>query len=110
MQNQGIIEGVKNSAFIRFMAKLNNFTKTEDLKKEREEFVQNNFGIDNNGGIMLLGNNYAEIKQVDNQPFIINTSQQQLIQDNVFNYFGVNKDILQNKFTEETWGAFYVVS
>ena len=30
-----------------------------------------------------------------------------LIKSNVFEYFGVNEDILQNKFDSETWSAFY---
>ena len=29
------------------------------------------------------------------------------IKDNVFEYFGVNEDILQNKFDSETWSAYY---
>jgi hypothetical protein len=29
------------------------------------------------------------------------------IRANVFEYFGVNEDILQNKFNSETWSAFY---
>lgn len=106
-QNQGIIEGVKSSAFIRFIGKLNNFAKDEDVKKERERFVADNFGSTNNGGVIFYGNNVTDLKQVDSQPFIINAAQQALIQDNVFNYFGVNKEILQNKFDDEKWSAFY---
>ena len=106
-QNEGIVEGVKNSAFIRFIAKINNFTKPDDLKKERDQFKANNFGTDNNGGLLLFGNQYSDIKQVDSQPFVINADQQKLIQENVYNYFGVNQSILQNSYNEEEWAAFY---
>ena len=37
----------------------------------------------------------------------MDADQQKLIRDNVFEYFGVNEDILQNKFNSETWSAFY---
>jgi hypothetical protein len=30
-----------------------------------------------------------------------------LIQENVFNYFGVNMDVLQNKAVGDSWAAFY---
>jgi hypothetical protein len=30
-----------------------------------------------------------------------------VIKDNVFEYFNVNEDILQNKFNSDTWAAFY---
>ena len=106
-QNEGIVEGVKNSAFIRFIARINNFTKPDDLKKERDQFKANNFGSDNNGGLVLFGNQYSDIKQVDSQPFVINADQQKLIQENVYNYFGVNQSILQNSYNEEEWAAFY---
>ena len=29
------------------------------------------------------------------------------IRANVFEYFGVNEDVLQNKFNSDTWAAFY---
>ena len=38
IQRQGIAEGVKNSATFRFMARVGNFTKPEDLAKERRRF------------------------------------------------------------------------
>lgn len=104
-QNEGIVEGVKNSAFIRFIARINNFTKPDDLKKERDQFKANNFGSDNNGGLVLFGNQYSDIKQVDSQPFVINADQQKLIQENVYNYFGVNQSILQNSYNEEELGS-----
>ena len=33
--------------------------------------------------------------------------ERKLIQTNVFNYFGVNEDVLQNKLLGDAWGAFY---
>lgn len=106
-QNQGIIEGVKNSAFVRFIAKINNFSKDEDIEKERKKFVENNLGASNNGGIILFNNTLSDVQQVNSQPFVINAVQQKQIEENVYSYFGVNADILQNKFNENTWNAFY---
>ena len=39
IQNQGIEEGVKSAATYRFMARVNNFSKAEDLAKERQRFT-----------------------------------------------------------------------
>ncbi len=106
-QNQGIIEGVKNGATIRFLAKLANLTKQKDVDRLRTEFIENNLGSANNGGVIIYGSEYSDIKSIDSKSVIINPSQMQLIQENVFNYFGVNKKILQNDFDEDTWNAFY---
>lgn len=105
--NQGIIEGVKQSATIRFMARLANVYKSEDIAKERKRFTEENLSADNNSGVLMFDNKYADVKQVESKPFIVDVEQAKAIQANVFNYFGVNEDILQNKFNEDTWGAYY---
>jgi hypothetical protein len=105
--NQGIIEGVKQSATIRFMARLANIYKSEDIAKERKRFTEENLSAENNSGVLMFDNKYADVKQVESKPFIVDAEQAKAIQANVFNYFGVNEDILQNKFNEDTWGAYY---
>ena len=40
LNRQGIKEFIKSSATYRFWAQVNNFTKTEDLKKERKRFTE----------------------------------------------------------------------
>ena len=106
-QNQGIIEGVKNSANIRFMARLANIFKDEDIKKERKRFTEENLSTDNNSGVLMFDNKYADVKQIISRPFIVDSAQMELIKNNVFNYFGVNEKILQNNFNEDEWNAFY---
>jgi hypothetical protein len=108
INNQGIKEGVKSAATYRFMAQLNNFTKHEDLVKERERFSAENFSSEaKGGGLLLFPNTYANIHQITSTPYTIDRDQMQLIQTNVFNYFGVNEDILQNKAYGDSWAAFY---
>ena len=43
MQRQGIQEGIKNGATYRFMATSSNWSKDEDLARERKRFDANNF-------------------------------------------------------------------
>ena len=106
-QNQGIINGVKNSANIRFLAKVSNMLKPEDIKKERNRFTEDNLSADNKSGMIIYDNKFEDLKQVDSKPFIANPMQMQQINENVFNYFGTNAAILQNKYTEDEWNAYY---
>ena len=106
MQNQGIEEGVKSAATYRFMAQLSNFSKAEDLKKERQRFTAENFAKDG-GGLLLFPNTYQNIKQVDVKPWVVDADQMGVIRSNVFEYFGVNEDVLQNKTFGDAWSAFY---
>lgn len=106
-QEQGIIQGIKNSANIRFLAKANNVMSGKALKEERERFVADNLGPENNGGIMLFDKKYDDVKQIESKQLFIDDKQAALIRQNVYEYIGVNEDILQNKFNEDTWNAFY---
>lgn len=108
IQNQGIEEGVKSAATYRFWAKLNNFTKTTDIAKERKRFTEQNFSKEAKaGGVLLFPNTYDDIHQVDVKPWIIDSEQMKIIKENVFEYFGVNEDILMNRFKSEVWSAYY---
>ena len=108
IQNQGIQEGVKSAATYRFMAKTKNFTKTEDLALERQRFTEANLARDaNGGGLLLFPNTYDDIKQIDTKPWVVDADQMSIIKDNVYEYFGVNEDVLQSKFDSEGWSAFY---
>ena len=108
IQNQGIEEGVKSAATYRFMAQLANFSKAEDLAKERKRFTEENFSRDaQGGGLLLFPNTYANIQQIKATPFTADAEQMKAIKDNVFDYFGVNEEILTNSFKADTWSAYY---
>jgi hypothetical protein len=107
-QNQGIEEGVKSAASYKFMARLNNFQKTEDIAKERKRFTEENLkSEDGNGGLLLFPNTYQDIRQIETKPFVIDAEQAKAIRDNVYSYFGVNEKILTNEFDDKVWSAFY---
>lgn len=105
IQDQGIEEGVKSAATFRFMATASNFTNEADLVKERQRFTREN--LENGGGILLFPTTYKDIKQIDSKPFVVDADQMKVIQTNVYDYFGVNQDILQNKAYGDAWAAFY---
>lgn len=106
IQNEGISEAVKSSATFRFMARMNNFAKSEDLAKEQKRFTENNLKRDA-GGVLLFPNTYTDIQQIKSTPFVVDADQMNAIKTNVFNYLGVNEDILQNKAFGDAWAAFY---
>ena len=105
-QNEGIVEGIKNSASFRFMATINNFSKGKDLANERKNWVKENLSADA-GGLALFPNNYTNVQQIQSHAQIVDPEQMNLIQTRVLNYFGTNEDILQNKAVGDSWSAYY---
>lgn len=109
IQRQGIKEAVKSTASYKFMARLSNFSKMADLQKERENFTEEAFGKEAKvkNGLLLFPNTYQDVKQIEMDPWTPDDKQMNYIRQNVFDYFGVNEDILQNKASGDAWSAFY---
>lgn len=105
-QNQGIAEGIKNSASFRFMATVGNFSKDKDIARERKKWVDDNLGPDA-GGLALFPNNYTNVQQIQSPAKIVDPEQMALIQTRVLNYFGCNEEVLQNKTVGDAWSAYY---
>ena len=106
IQDQGIKEAVKNSATYRFMATVSNFTSPDDLAEERQRFSRENLSGEN-GGLLLFPNTYKDIKQVTDSAYKVDWEQMKLIQTNVYNYFGVNEEIIQGKADSDMLDAFF---
>jgi hypothetical protein len=70
--------------------------------------VENNLSAESEaGGLLLFPNTYKDIKQIDVKPYSVDAAQMAQIRENVFNYFGVNEAVLQNKAKGEELEAFF---
>ena len=108
MQRQGISEGIKNGASYRFSAQSDNWVTDEDLANEMSRF--NKFTFQNkktSGGVILFPNDYRNVQQLKQESYKVDAEQQKLIKENVYDYFAVNDDIIQNKAFGDSWLAFY---
>lgn len=107
LQKQAISEGIKTAASYQFMATLKNWSNDTDLVKERERFTEQNLKAGNASGVLLWPSGYTDIKQIETKPFVVDPEEMKLIRTNVFDYFGVNEEVLQNKAYGDAWAAFY---
>ena len=106
IQNQGITENVKNSASYKFYGVAANFAKDSDLANERKRFDAENFAKEG-GGILLFPNTYKDIHQITPHTYSVDAEQVKIIKSNVYDYFGINEDVIQNKAYGDAWLAFY---
>ena len=103
---QSIMEGVKNAASYRFMAQVTNYMFDEDLTKERKRFDRLNFQ-EGGGGLLLFNNNVTNIKQLEAAKNMIDKDQQELIERNVWRYFGVSEEVIMNTAKPEQLSSFF---
>lgn len=105
-QNQSIINGVKASGSVRFLAKLAQVLKPEALNQERDRLVNDNLS-DTNGGVMIFDAKYADIKAIDSKPYVVDDKQAAMIRESVFDYYGMSAEILHNSYSSDQWSAYY---
>lgn len=105
-QNQGIINGIKNSAIIRGILKTINVIKDEDLEKAKQRFIKDNLSAQNNGGVIAVDGKF-DYQNIESKPYIVDSATMDQAKNKIFSYFGVNEEFLQNKFTSEQYEAVY---
>jgi len=104
--DKGVINAIKKSAIIRWLLKFNNVLKPTDKQKQIDEFVKNYLNIENSGGAAATDPRY-EATQVKPESYVPNAAQMDRAKERIYSYFGVSEDIIQSKFNEETWNAYY---
>ena len=106
LNKQAIKAAVEGSNSYKFMAKMNNFAKDEDIAKERQRVKEANLK-DKDGFLLLFSNLIGEPKQIDYHPFTLDDKQLTLIDSNIEKYFGVSVEAIKNELTGDKASAFY---
>lgn len=104
---QCIQEGTKAAASYRFMAQVTNYMFDEDLAKERKRFDKANFAPGEGGGLLLFNNNVKDVKQLEAAKNIVDAKEQELIEKNVWRYFGVSEDVIMNTAEPDKLSSFF---
>lgn len=105
-QNQGIVNGIKNSALIRGILKSINVIKEEDMIKARDQFIEDNLSAANSGGVMVIDGKF-DYQNIESKPYVVDSDTMKEVKERVYSYFGVNEAFIQNKFTSEEYESVY---
>lgn len=104
--DEGIINAIKSSAFLRGILKFTNMLKPDDIKEQRDKFVKDYLDITNNGGVAATDAK-AEYIPLESKPQMVDAKQMAAIKEKVWDYFGVNDKIVRSTYNENEWNAFY---
>lgn len=107
--DQGIVQAIKNSNIIRWIMRFKTAKRPEDAKKDVEEFTKDYLSVSNknaNGGVIPSGHAY-EMDTVDQKSYVPNALQMDRTIARLYNFFGTNEKIVQSKFNEDEWNAYY---
>lgn len=105
--DEGIINAIKTTQSIKGVLKSTKaMLKPEDVKKMRDQFVQDFINKGDKSGIGGLDAS-TDFTPVKIEPTTASDSQVKSINDKILSYFGVNENIIQSKYSEDEWNAFY---
>lgn len=106
IQSEGIENSIKSSASIRGILKYNQVLSPENLKKEKEAFINDYLTISNTGGIAALDSKMDYVP-LDSKPTIIDDKQLVAVKQKIYEYLGISENIVNSTYTENEWAAFY---
>lgn len=105
-QNQGIINAIKSSAFVRGILKFTTVLNPKARQARRDEFTSAYLDSTNNNGVGVV-DGACDYQNINSEPQTVNAAQMKLISDRVNKYFGVPDEIIKNTYTSAQWNAFY---
>ncbi|ATB52727.1 portal protein [Caldibacillus phage CBP1] len=105
--DQGIIKAIKNSNVIKWILKFTTSLRPEDIRREVKRFTEEYLSIDAEGGGAAGVDAKADLTQVEPKSYVPDDKQMDKTIQRVYSFFNTNENIIQSKFTEDGWNAFY---
>lgn len=106
--DEGIVNAIKTTQSIKGVLKsTKSMLKPEDVKRMRDQFV-NDF-VDyhkNKSGIGGLDAT-TDFTPVKIEPQTATAEQLKTFDEKILKYFGINENIIESKYSEDEWNAFY---
>lgn len=94
-----------NSGKIKGIARITGNSAAPVWKEKARELNQN-LQDSSQGGIVTTDST-IEFQAINAEPEAADTAQLDYIRDNIYNYFGISKNIVNGKYTESEWQSFY---
>jgi len=106
--DQSVINAIKNSNIVKWLLRYSTQLQPEDLKENLKVFNDAFLDIETaSGGAMGVDQTVAEVKQVDPKDYVPNATQMDKSITRIYNFFGTNEKIIQGKYNEDEWVAYY---
>jgi phage portal protein BeeE len=92
---------------IKWILKFKSVLKQEDIDLQVKNFSKNYLSIDNESGGAAYSDPRYDLEQVKNESFVPDSKQMEETMRRIYNFFNTNEQIIQSKYTEDEWNAYY---
>lgn len=105
--NESMSKYAELVSVIRGILKAQVTTKADDLNKRRDEFIKDNLRMENNGAGIIITDSKYDYTPLNDKQTPIPAAQLQYVKSEVYDYFGTNENIVQNKESSEEANAYF---
>lgn len=105
--DQGVVSSIKNSATIRWLLKFKTPLSEPDKKKQADNFAKAFLNSEQNNTGVAAVDTKAEAEQIHPDDKLPNAAQMDRTTTRIYNIFGTNESIIQSKYDEDQWNAYY---
>jgi len=103
--DDGVKNAIKISNSLRGILRASNsMLKNKDVQEMRDEFVKDL--LESEEGIAGLDAK-LDFKEINLEPVLLDKDQLEMVNGNIYKYFRISKEIVESKFTDDEWNAFY---
>lgn len=105
--DQGIVKAIKNSSVIRWLLRFNQSLRPEDIERQTKIFAENFLSVEKGGYGVAGTDTKMDATQIDPKDYVPNAAQMDRTTTRIYSLFGTNEAIVQSKYTEDQWTAYY---
>ena len=106
MTDQSIVKAIKNGGVIRWLLKFLTTMRQEDIKQKTNDFAEQFMNVKNATGVAGIDNK-MDAQQISPNDYVpVPASIEKVIQ-RLYSFFGTNEKIVQSKYNEDEWNAYY---
>ena len=104
--SESIKDALETTANLRGILQFSAILKPEDIELAKQKFVKDYLNSSNSSGIGALDSK-AKFEPIKLDPKLLDKDQMEILNKNIYDYFGVNEGIINNSFSADGWNSFY---
>ena len=104
--DQGVINAIKNSSIVRWLLKVSNSMRKEDLKSQAKDFADNFLATSEGMGVAAVDAK-ADATQINPTDYVPNADQMDRTTKRIFDLFNTNGAIVSSDYTENQYNSYF---
>ncbi|MEY8381969.1 phage portal protein [Christensenellaceae bacterium 44-20] len=105
--DQGIVKAVKNSGVVRWLLKILNSQRPEDIQKTAEQFAKNYLSLESNSVGVAATDAKVDVERIEPKDYVPNAAQIDRTTTRIYALLNTNEKIVHSSYSENDWNSYF---